>query len=203
MIESLSAPYPYISLTLQMVHKDPFSSHLCLPTFPNPQPTNLTSRGTNTLPKIKVLHITTFDTLPTQKTQPSHPPQLLYSKQQPQKKKKKIKLIIMVPELVLWLWTVALHMCYWRRTLSLTTVDSWKTVVICEVVTPPRQDHVWSSPLAILLLQLRATGLLSLKIEWVISISVQNEICVGLSYPTSMSRLTKPPCIKITEIKIK
>ena len=182
-------------------------------------------------------------------------------------------------------------MCYRRRTLSLTTVDSWKTGVICEVVTPQRQDHVWSSPLAILLLQLRTAGLLSLKIEWANSISVQNwgymwgrhtqrqcqnwqsplaklvfekrknnnnntnkqtnwgymwgrhssktrpslvkppcnaspetkdcrvvklenwvsklniytelRLCVGLSHPKTMSRLTKPPWIKITEIKIK
>ena len=65
-------------------------------------------------------------------------------------------------------------MCYLLQTLSLTTVDSWKTGVICEVVTPQRQDHVWSSPLAILLLQLRTAGLLSLKIEWANSISAQN-----------------------------
>ena len=74
----------------------------------------------------------------------------------------------------LWLWTVALHMYYGRRTLSLTAVDSWKVGVICEIVTPQRQDHIWSSPLAILLLQLRTAGLLSLKIEWANSISVQN-----------------------------
>ena len=34
----LSAPYPYISHTLQMVHKDPVSNHLYLLTFSNPQP---------------------------------------------------------------------------------------------------------------------------------------------------------------------
>ena len=48
--KNLSAPYPYMSHTLQMVHKDPFSSHLYLPTFPNLHPPNTqTSRGTNTL----------------------------------------------------------------------------------------------------------------------------------------------------------
>ena len=165
-------------------------------------------------------------------------------------------------------------MYYPCRTLSLTTVDSWKTGVIYEVVTPQRQDHVWSA------------GLLSLKIEWVNSIPVQNwgtcgvitpkdnvkidkaylkscyskkkkkkkpkktnwgymwgrhfsktrpslvkppcnpspetkdcrvvkpenwvsklnirtelGLCVGSSHPQTMSELTKPPCIKITEIK--
>ena len=47
----------------------------------------------------------------------------------------------------LWLWTVALHMCYRRLTLSLTTVDSWLTGVICEVVTPQRPNQDWQAPL--------------------------------------------------------
>ena len=181
-------------------------------------------------------------------------------------------------------------MCRQCQTLGLTTVDSWKTRVICEVVTPQRQDHVWSSPLAIFLLQLRTAGLLSQKIEWPNSISILNwgyvwdchtqrqcqywqsllaklvfrkkknknktknkknwgyvwvchssktrpsllkppsnaslttndyrvvkpenwvsklnirtelGLCVGSSHPKTMSELTKPPCIKITEIKIK
>ena len=47
----------------------------------------------------------------------------------------------------LWLWTVALHMCYRRLTLSLTTVDSWLTGVICEVVNPQRPDQDWQAPL--------------------------------------------------------
>ena len=65
-------------------------------------------------------------------------------------------------------------MCYWRRTLSLSTVDCWKTGVICEVVTLQRQDHLWSSPLAMFLLKLGTAGLLELKIEWANLIFVQN-----------------------------
>ena len=65
-------------------------------------------------------------------------------------------------------------MSYWHQTLSFTTVDSWKTGVICEVITPQRQDLVWPSPLAMLLLLLRTAGFSSLKIESGISISVQN-----------------------------
>ena len=40
-----------------------------------------------------------------------------------------------------------------------------QTGVICEVVTPQRQDQVWSSPLAMFLLKLGTAGLLKLKIE--------------------------------------
>ena len=80
-----------------MVHKDPFSSHLYLPTFPNPQsPNTLLRRGTNTLnyPKNKVLHTTTPATLcPLKKL--SHP---IYPK--PSYRKKIIKLTAMVPEFV-------------------------------------------------------------------------------------------------------
>ena len=38
---------------------------------------------------------------------------------------------------------VALHMRYRHLTLSLTTVDSWSTGVICEVVNPQRPDQDW------------------------------------------------------------
>ena len=84
-------------------------------------------------------------------------------------------------------------MYYWCRTLNLITVDSWKTGVICEVVIPQRQDHVWSSPLAILLLQLRTAGLLSLKIEWVNSISLQNWGTCGVITPKDNVKIDKAP----------
>ena len=46
-----------------------------------------------------------------------------------------------------------------------TAQTNKQTGVICEVVAPQRQDQVWSSPLAMLILKLRTAGLLSLKIE--------------------------------------
>ena len=42
----------------------------------------------------------------------------------------------------LWLWAVALHICYRCLTLSLTTVDSWLAGVICEIVNPQRPDQI-------------------------------------------------------------
>ena len=59
---------------------------------------------------------------------------------------KKNQLPTVAPELVTL--AVALHMCYRALTLSLTTVDSWMTGVICEVVTPQRQNQGRFSPLA-------------------------------------------------------
>ena len=75
-----------------------------------------------------------------------------------------------------------------------------KTRIIWEVVTPQRQDQVWSSPLAKLLLKLRTTGLLNLRIEWGNSISIQNWVICGVVTP---KELTKPPCIKTTKKKKK
>ena len=40
-----------------------------------------------------------------------------------------------------------------------------ETEAICEVVTPQRQDEIWSSPLAMLFLKLRTAGFLRLRIE--------------------------------------
>ena len=74
--KNLSVPYPYISHTLQMVHNNLFSSHLCLPTFLNihllPTPT---TRGTDTLnyPKNKTLHTTTPAPTPCLLKKLSHP----------------------------------------------------------------------------------------------------------------------------------
>ena len=78
-----------------------------------------------------------------------------------------------------------------------------KKGVICEVVTPQRKDQVWLSPLAMLLLQLETAGLLNLKIERANSISVQNWGYVWSCHTQRLSEMTKPPCIKTTEIKIK
>ena len=43
----------------------------------------------------------------------------------------------------LWLWTVALNMCYKCLTISLTTADSWLIGLIYEVVTPQRPNQDW------------------------------------------------------------
>ena len=79
-------------------------------------------------------------------------------------------------------------MCYWCRTLSLT-----KTGVICVVVTPQRQDHVWSSPLAMLLLQLRTAGLLSWNLSKQSQFSYRTGVMCGSPDPKTMSILTKTP----------
>ena len=47
----------------------------------------------------------------------------------------------------LWLRTVALDICHRHLTLSLTTVDSSLTGVICEIVNPQRPDQDWQAPL--------------------------------------------------------
>ena len=47
----------------------------------------------------------------------------------------------------LWLRTVALHICHRHLTLSLTTVDSSLTGVICEIVNSQRPDQDWQAPL--------------------------------------------------------
>ena len=49
-----------------------------------------------------------------------------------------------------------------------------ETRVTCEVVTPQRQDQVWSRGIAMLLLNLRTARLLNLKIESANSILVHN-----------------------------
>ena len=86
-------------------------------------------------------------------------------------------------------------MCHRRQTLSLTTVHSWKTGAICEVVSPQRQDNVGSSPLTLLLLNLRTGGLC--KTEWVSKLNIQTELglLVGSLHLQTMSELTKPSCI--------
>ena len=156
--KSLSASYPYISHKLQMVHKAPFSSHLFNIFQPLPPPTTPTNRGTNTLnhPKTKLLYTTIATHCPfTNSAIPStlKPPS--------EKKTNQTNNY------------GALHMYYPCWTLNLTTVHSWKTGIISEVDTPKKQDHVWSRPLTMLLLQLKTAGLLSLKIEWANSFSVQ------------------------------
>ena len=93
---------------------------------------------------------------------------------------------------------------YWQSPLAKLVFEKRKKKgVICEVVTPQRKDQVWSSHLAMLLLQLQTAGLLDLKIEWANSISVQNWGYVWSCHTQRLSEMTKPPCIKITEIKIK
>ena len=123
---------------LHMVQKDSFSSRLYLPKFSIPTPPiTLTSRGTNTLndPKTNIpspsAHLQTSANASTPTTLA--------------KRKKKSNYQLWHQNL--WLWTVALHLCYQCQTLILTTVDSWKTGVVCEIITCQRQDHVWSTTL--------------------------------------------------------
>ena len=92
----------------------------------------------------------------------------------------------------------------WRkkpRKKQIKTRQKQKTGVTWEVVTPQRQDHVWSSPLAMFLLQLRSAGFLSLKIEWTNSISIKNWGYLWWCHTHRLSKLSKPPCIKTTTKK--
>ena len=61
------------------------------------------------------------------------------------------------------------------------------TGIICEVITPHRQDQAWSSPLYC-----------SSKTKLENSVSKLNshtglELCVGSSHPKAISEMTKPP----------
>ena len=98
--------------------------------------------------------------------------------------------------------------CVWEKNKEknpekkqIKTKQKQKTGVTWEVVTPQRQDHVWSSPLAMFLLQLRSAGFLSLKIEWTNSISIKNWGYLWWCHTHRLSKLSKPPCIKTTTKK--
>ena len=68
------------------------------------------------------------------------------------------------------------------------------TKVISAVATPHRQDHVWSSPLPLLL---RTKDSRVVKLENCVSklnFCTGLGLCVGSSHPKTMSEVTKLPC---------
>ena len=72
---------------------------------------------------------------------------------------------VITPKDIVNIDTAPLQSWYLKKKKTNQNKRTKKTGVTGEVVTPQRQDQVCSSPLAVLLIQLRTAGLLNLKIE--------------------------------------
>ena len=89
----------------------------------------------------------------------------------PQKKKKKVKLSTVVPELVTVDYSLTHILHIYHSALPQLIVEYLLTGVICEVVTPQRQNQGWSTPMQSFSWQLWYTRVANPE-DWVSKLSV-------------------------------